>query len=116
MNLNKHFACPAKFVYDELIQASNPIHAFIEVPTSTNRNELLFRSNITQKGWHFDWYVLKEAQPIFFGHAIAAMTAELSGRPLVHIQLFHTHHDVDPNFFQPKKIGHFILLFRNLCI
>ena len=33
MNLNKFFACPAQIVYDELIQASNPIHAFIEVPT-----------------------------------------------------------------------------------
>ena len=55
--------------------------------------------------------MIKEAQPIFFGHATAAMTAELAGRPLVRIQLFHTHHDVDPNFFQPKKIGHFILLF-----
>ena len=60
--------------------------------------------------------VLIEAQPIFFGHAIAAMTAELAGRPLVYIQLFHTHHDVEPNFFQPKKIGHFILFFGNLCI
>ena len=51
--------------------------------------------------------MLKEAQPIFFGHATAAMTAELAGRPFVRIQLFHTHHDVDPNFFQPKNISGF---------
>ena len=55
--------------------------------------------------------VLKEAQPIFFGHAIAAMTAELSGRPLVHIQLFHTHHDVDPNFFPTKENWSFHFAF-----
>ena len=112
MNLNKYFACPAQIVYDELIQGSNPIHAFIEVPTrfSIGMSCSLGLSLPTRVGILIGMcstLVLKEVQPIFFGHAIAAMTAELAGRPLVRIQLFHTHHDVDPNFFQPKKFGHF---------